>query len=73
MPYADPALDSLGEPLPSMLLPVVNSLATAAKHAQEDEEWSKKKFDFLGDVAGVAASDDFLYVFHRANVSWNER
>lgn len=48
-----------------------------SKHAKENEQWTSNidhnLGKILGDVAGVAASQDFLYIFHRANISWNEQ
>lgn len=54
----------------------------AGFHAKEDVEWgnqhltnaANKKYDFAnGHLAGVSASKDFLYIFHRHNVTWDER
>ena len=53
----------------------VNKMLYESNHAQEDPEFSKgaaATFTKLGHVAGVAASQDFLYAFHRGNVTWND-
>lgn len=45
-------------------------------HAEENIEWTKnivKSISKLGQISGLASSQDFLYLFHRGNVTWNER
>lgn len=53
-------------------------LYLTSKHAKENREWAlqtqKHHFDqLLGQVSGVAATKDFLYIFHRGNVTWDQR
>lgn len=53
-------------------------LYLTSKHAKENREWSlqteKHHYDqLLGQVSGVAATKDFLYIFHRGNVTWNQK
>lgn len=52
-------------------------LYLTSKHAKENREWSlqteKHHYDqLLSQVSGVAATKDFLYIFHRGNVTWNQ-
>lgn len=86
-PAAGPEADDLGSQLSSLdafaetPLLVDPNEASASKmfymsnHAQEDPEWNKatlKSLAALGQVAGVAASQDFLYLFHRGNTTWTD-
>lgn len=54
---------------------VKNALLVSSR-AQENIEWTKLSAGSLakyGQVAGVAASADCLFAFHRGGVQWNDR
>ncbi|KPM06088.1 NHL repeat protein [Sarcoptes scabiei] len=52
-------------------------LYATSKHAKEDKQWNENVAielnKLVGQISGLATFSNLLYVFHRANITWDER
>ncbi|KAF7495069.1 Peptidyl-alpha-hydroxyglycine alpha-amidating lyase 2 [Sarcoptes scabiei] len=51
-------------------------LYATSKHAKEDKQWNENVAielnKLVGQISGLATFSNLLYVFHRANITWDE-